>query len=216
MNADGTGVTPAHPHARRRRLSRVVARRPHDHVRLRSRRQLRHLRDERGRHERPPADAPSVRATCPPPGLPTASAIVFMSDREGGGFDVYRAGAGSGGGRDARHADRDHVVPGLLTGRPDAGVSRRPRRAHTMAASGAARSAAADDGSRQRHVSVVVARRQADRVHELAKRQDRDLHDERGRHRSEGAGVDGPGRRGRSALVAGWIARSRSSTCRTA
>ena len=133
--------------------------------------------------------------------VPRRAARSFMSDRDGG-FDV-RGRAGCGRARHARHAHRDDVVPGVLTRWKNAGVPCRPRRAHHAGIRW--RVAPPHHRSRQRHVPVVVAGRQTDRVHELEERQDRAVHDERGRIGSEDAGVDGSRRRGRSALVAGWI-----------
>ena len=49
MSADGSGVTPSHQHQGGRGISILVAGRKDDHVRLRSRRQLRDLCDGRGR-----------------------------------------------------------------------------------------------------------------------------------------------------------------------
>ena len=71
----------------------------------------------------------------------------------------------------ARRASRGPGARGSPCSRPMATLAFHVGRdVHTIAAARRRRSAAADDGSRERDVSVVVARRQADRVHELAQR----------------------------------------------
>ena len=190
----------------------MVAGRPDDHVRLGSRRQLRDLRDGS------PTAGTMRRLTSHPrtrrvrlvvarwPGI-----VVHVGPRAAASMSS-RCRRGSAAPARVTQTGID-VVSRLLAGWIDARVPRRPRRPHD--GRDGRRASPADDGSGKRHVSVVVARRQAARVHDLAQRPHRDLHDERGRDRSEEADDVGAG----DAIDPRWSpdgVRSRSCTCRTA